>query len=306
MREQSLPAGRRVPRDTAHVVASPRTAKRLRGLARGLFMHVLLLSTSALLLLPLFWMMSTGLKTAGQEWTFPPKFLPDPVHWQNYLEAMAYLPVPFYRSVINTLIVTIGATLGTMMSCTLAAFSFARLRYRGRDFMFGLVLATMMLPGVVTLIPTFLIFKVLGWLDTFLPLIVPYWLGSSAFSIFLMRQFFMTIPPELDEAARIDGASSLSILWNVVLPLSGPVLTTVVIFQTLWRWNDFMEPMLYLSNMQNYTVALALRTFSNVHSPHINYMMALASLQVIPVIILFFFAQRYFVRGITLTGLSGR
>jgi multiple sugar transport system permease protein len=277
-----------------------------RSMLLGGLAHLVLLAGGITMLLPLLWMLSTALKPSGQEWSFPPVFLPQPPQWNNYVDAMETLTVPFSRAVLNTLIVTIGATLGTVVSSSLAAFSFARLRFKGRNTMFLLVISTMMLPSVVTLIPTFLIFRMLGWINTFLPLIIPYWFGSSAFSIFLLRQFFLTIPRELDEAARLDGASSLRILWTIILPLSVPALLTVMIFQVLWRWNDFLEPMIYLNSMPNYTIALALRAFQNAHSPRINYLMALSSLQVVPVIVLFFVAQKYFIRGISLTGVSGR
>jgi multiple sugar transport system permease protein len=256
--------------------------------------------------IPLLWLLSTAFKKSGQEWAFPPVWIPSPIWWRNYVEAMEVLPIPFYRYVLNTLTITVFGTLGTAISCSLAAFSFARLRFKGRNFMFGLVISTMMLPGVVTLIPTFLIFRTLGWLNTFLPLIVPAWFGSSAFSIFLLRQFFLTIPADLDESARIDGASSFRIYWNVILPLAKPALATVIVFQVLWRWNDFLQPMIYLDTMENYTIALALRTFQNIRSQRINYLMALSSIQIAPVMVLFFLAQKYFIQGITLTGMGGR
>jgi multiple sugar transport system permease protein len=283
-----------------------RNAARRRQLWQKTIAHLFLAIGSLIFLLPLLWMLSTAFKKTGQEWVFPPVWIPNPIWWRNYPEAMAVLPVPFYRYVLNTLIITLGSTAGTLFSASLAAFSFARLRFKGRDFLFILVLSTLMLPSAVTLIPTFLIFRTLGWLDTFLPLIVPSWLGSSAFSIFLLRQFFMTIPRELDEAARIDGASNFRIFWNIIIPLAQPALATVIIFQVLWRWNDFMEPLIYLNSMENYTIALALRTFQNIRSQRINYLMALSSLQILPVLVLFFSAQKYFIRGITLTGLSGR
>jgi ABC-type glycerol-3-phosphate transport system permease component len=164
----------------------------------------------------------------------------------------------------------------------------------------------MMLPSAVTLIPKFIIFRYLNWLDTFLPLIVPFWLGGTAFSIFLLRQFFMTIPRELDEAARMDGASSFQIFWWVVLPLSGPALATVVIFQIWSHWNDFIDPLIYINSSSKYTIALALRTFQNVRSQRVNYLMAMSVIQVLPIVILFLGAQKYFIRGIHLSGLSGR
>ena len=288
---------------------SPDSVRRKAAVRRAVLRtvsHLLLLGGSVVMIIPLLWLISTAFKKTGTEWAFPPVWIPRPIWWRNYLEAMDVLPVPFYRYVLNTLFITVSATLGTAVSCSLAAFSFARLRFRGRDLMFGLVISSMMLPGVVTLIPTFLIFRTLGWLNSFLPLIVPAWFGGSAFSIFLLRQFFLTIPRDLDEAARIDGASNFRIFWNVVLPLARPALATVLIFQVLWRWNEFMLPMIYLDGMEKYTIALALRAFQNVRSQRINYLMALSSLQIAPVMILFFLAQKYFIQGIALTGMGGR
>lgn len=295
---QLLPAGQAS-------ISANREQKNRRKFSR-LAAHGVLIVGAVAMLLPLLWMLSTAFKQSGQEWVFPPVWIPTPIYWRNYLEAMAVLPLPFYRYVLNTLIVTVGATAGTVFSASLAAFALSRLRFRGRDVMFTLVISTMLLPSIVTLIPNFVIFKTLGWLDTFLPLIVPSWFGASAFSIFLLRQFFMTIPRELDDAARVDGASSLQILWNVILPLAQPALATVIVFQVLWRWNDFLDPLIYLNTSENYTIALALRTFQNVRSQRINYLMALSTLQVVPVLVLFFLAQRYFIRGIALTGLGGK
>ena len=278
----------------------------VRRSAQRTIAHAVLILGSIVMLVPLAWLVSTALKKSGQEWVYPPVWIPNPIWWRNYIEAMNVLPVSFVRVVLNTLTITLLATTGTVFSCSLAAFSFARLRFKGRDFMFTLVISTMILPGAVTLIPQFLIFKTLGWLDSFLPLIVPFWFGSSAFSIFLLRQFFLTIPRELDEAARMDGASNLRIYWSIVMPLGKAALATVIIFQVLWRWNDFMEPMIYISGMEKYTIALALRAFQNVRSQRINYLMALSSIQIAPVMILFFLAQKYFIKGITMSGIAGR
>jgi ABC-type glycerol-3-phosphate transport system permease component len=268
--------------------------------------QLLLLLGAVAMSIPMVWMLSTSLKKSGTEWVFPPVWLPDPIWWRNYIEAMDALPIPFYIYFFNTFVITLGATVGTVITSSLAAFAFARLRFPLRNFMFLLVISTMMLPNAVTLIPRFLIFRYLGWLDTFLPLIVPYWLGGTAFSIFLLRQFFMGLPRELDEAARIDGASSLQIYLRVVLPLSGTALATVTIFQVWGHWNEFLDPLIYINSMENYTVALALRTFQNIRSQRVNYLMAASVLQVLPVVILFFSAQKYFIRGIQLSGLSGR
>lgn len=304
MRDPSLAAGQAMPRleETRRI----RSRWRIRAISLRAIGYAALTTGGVIMLLPWLWMLSTAFKQSGQEFVFPPAWIPNPIKWTNFGEAINFLPVPFVRTALNTLIITFGATAGTVFSASLAAFSFARLRFKGREFMFLLVISTMMLPGVVTLIPTFLIFRTLGWLDTFLPLIVPSWLGGSAFSIFLLRQFFLTIPRELDEAARMDGASNLRIFWNIILPLAQPALMTIIIFQVLWRWNDFLEPLIYLNTMTHYTIALALRVFQNDRSQRINYLMALSTLQTLPIVILFFFGQKYFIRGITLTGLSGR
>ncbi len=294
------------PQTGVHIKEARRPGATVLSLLVRLLGHAALMLVSFLMLLPMIWMLSTSLKVSGQEWMFPPQFIPNPIQWRNYIEFMSVLPVPFYRYVINTLTITVFATLGTVLSSSLAAFSFARLRFWGRDRVFFLVISTMMLPGVVTLVPTFLIFRNLNWLNTFLPLTVPYWLGGTAFSVFLMRQFFLSLPYELDEAARMDGASSFWIYYRIAMPLSGPVVASVVIFQVLDHWNAFMGPLIYLNSMHKYTLSLALRVFQNTRSQRMNYLMAASMVQVLPVIILFFVAQRYFIRGISVTGLAGR
>ncbi|NPV08554.1 MAG: carbohydrate ABC transporter permease [Anaerolineae bacterium] len=290
----------------ARAQARTRTVARARSLVGRAILHLVLIVASVAMMLPMLWMTSTSLKVSGQEWVFPPKWIPNPVAWRNYVEFMEVLAVPFYRYVINTLTITVFATLGTLLTSSLAAFAFARLRFWGRERVFFLVISTMMLPGVVTLVPTFLIFRYLGWLNTFLPLTVPYWLGGTAFSVFLLRQFFLSLPYELDEAARMDGASNFWIYYRIAIPLSGPALASVLIFQVLDHWNAFMGPLIYLNSMHKYTLALALRTFQNTRSQRVNYLMAASMIQVLPVIILFFIAQRYFIRGISVTGLAGR
>ncbi|MBI2940336.1 MAG: carbohydrate ABC transporter permease [Chloroflexi bacterium] len=256
------------------------------------------------MLAPFAWMVSTALKETGREFTFPPEFLPNPVVWRNYPEALTLMPFPLFLG--NTLTIAITAMAGVLLTSSMVAFGFARLHFPGRSFLFGLLLSTMMLPGIVTLIPQFILFKTLGWYDTFLPLIVPYWFGGGAVNVFLIRQFFMTIPLELDEAARIDGASNLTIYWRIMLPLSGPVLATVGVLGFLYMWNDFLHPLIYITSMEKRTLALGIVGFKGLYSTMWNLMMAASSVMVIPVIILFFAAQRYFVRGVVLTGLAGR
>ena len=273
-----------------------------------LVLHLVLIGVGITFLLPFVWLISTSLKQAGMEFANPPQWIPNPIVWSNYKEALA-ADVPFITFFKNTLIITICVTVGDVLVTSLSAYSFARLRWPGRNFLFVCTLATLMLPTIVTVIPTFLLMRHLGWIDTFLPLIVPAWAGVSwlggAFSIFLFRQFFMGIPRELDEAARVDGANPIRIWWSVIMPLSGPVLATVVIFDVLNSWNDFFNPLIYLTSQDNFTMALGLGQYVIGHSGTLyNLQMAAATVMTIPVILLFFVAQRYFIRGIVTTGLA--
>lgn len=274
-----------------------------RALRDGLW-YVVLSFFAVTLALPLVWLVSTSLKTGAQTFVMPPKWIPEPVVWQNYPQA--FQAVPFQRYFWNTLQVVIFATLGTLLTASMAAFAFARLRFRGRSLLFGLVLSTIMLPGIVTLIPTFIVFRYLKWINTFLPLIVPYWFGGGAFNIFLIRQFFMTLPYDLDEAARIDGASNFRIYWDVLLPLSKPVLTTVAVFSFIHHWNDFFLPLVYLQDTAKWTMAIGLQGFKDLYSTSWNLMMAASTAMILPLLALFFLAQHYFVSGIHLTGIAGR
>jgi multiple sugar transport system permease protein len=266
--------------------------------------HALLLGVSLVLLIPLAWLLSTSLKETGKEFEFPPRWMPDPVAWGNYREALTSLP--FHLFLRNTLLIELGTLAGTLVTASLVGFAFARLRYPGRDAWFMVLLSTMMLPGIVTLVPHYAIFKTLGWVDTLLPLIVPAWFGGSPFYVFLFRQFFLTIPLELDEAARVDGASSFWIYARILLPLSGPVIASVAIFSFVGHWNAFLEPLIYLNSTGNFTLALGLRLFRSQFTGDWNLMMAAATSMIVPMLVLFVCAQRYFTRGIVMTGLSGR
>ncbi|MCB0065036.1 MAG: carbohydrate ABC transporter permease [Caldilineaceae bacterium] len=254
--------------------------------------------------LPLIWLVSTAFKTGAQTFYMPPQWIPDPIVWQNFPDAFA--AVPFHRYFWNTMTVVFWATTGTLFTSTLTAFAFARLRFPGRGVLFGLVLSTIMLPSIVTLIPTFIVFRNLGWINTFLPLTVPFWLGGGPFNIFLCRQFFMTIPYELDEAARIDGASNFRIYWSIILPLSVPVLATVAIFSFINHWNDFFLPLIYLQKTDMWTMAIGLQGFRDLYSTSWNLMMAASTAMILPLLVLFFFAQRYFISGIHMSGIAGR
>ena len=293
-----------VSRESEHIHARSKRRKRTSTLIQAAIWYLIFGFFAVVLALPLAWLMSTSLKTGAQIFVMPPKWIPDPIVWQNYPDA--FRAVPFHRYFWNTIQVVIFSTLGTFLTASLTAFAFARLRFPGREPLFILVLSTLMLPSIVTLIPTFIVFRYLTWINTLKPLIVPFWLGGGAFYIFLMRQFFMTIPYELDEAARIDGASNFRIYWNILLPLSKPVLATVAIFSFIHHWNDFFLPLVYLQDPDKWTMAIGLQGFKDLYSTSWNLMMAASTAMIIPLLVLFFLAQRYFVSGIHLTGLTGR
>jgi multiple sugar transport system permease protein len=270
--------------------------------ARRVFAYAILCLSAGVFLLPLFWMLSSSLKPEWQVLANPPVWLPNPPRWENYREALTYLP--FGRYAINTLIISLGAIVGHVLSCTLVAYAFARLRAPGKNFMFLLVLSTLMLPYPVTMVPLFALFNALGWINTFLPLIVPAFFGN-AFYIFLLRQYFLTLPPELEDAARIDGANTLQVLWRVILPISAPALATVVIFTFQATWNDFLQPLIYLQDQSHYTLTLGLNFFRGSFQVNWAYLMAASLVVVLPVVIVFFLAQRLFIQGIAMTGMKG-
>jgi ABC-type glycerol-3-phosphate transport system permease component len=278
-----------------------------------LLAFLLLLSISILFVVPALWMLSTSLK-APQD-LMNANWIPARLEFRNYKDAFSFGDWP--RWTLNSLTISISGTIGMVLSTSLVGYSFARLRWPGRDWVFGLVLATMMLPNVVTMIPQFIVFSKLPaygfqgsevWVNTFLPLTVPAWLANSGFNVFLMRQFMRSIPMELSEAAKIDGASELRIWWSVAIPLSRPVLATIAIFTFQGAWQDFMGPLLYLQDESKYTLQLALRQFEHAAGgqPAWNQLMAVSLIVMLPVLIIFLVFQRYFMEGINLTGLGGR
>jgi multiple sugar transport system permease protein len=279
-------------------------AKRLRAAVTTVLWHVPMIVGAVALSVPLVWLLSTSLKLEGREFVVPPQWIPDPVVWSNYPIAMTTLPFGLY--LWNTLIVTVGTLTGTLLTGSMAAFAFARLRFPGRGILFILLLSTLMLPQAVTLIPKFITFRYLGWINTLNPLWIPWWFGGGAFNVFLLRQFLMTLPHELDEAARIDGASNWRIYWSVLMPLCRPALITVAIFSFIHSWNDFLEPLIYLHDAKLRTLALGLRGFQDLYATQWTLMMAASAVIIAPVLVLFFICQRYFIRGIHLTGLAGR
>ncbi|WP_127595361.1 carbohydrate ABC transporter permease [Paenibacillus lautus] len=264
--------------------------------------YVLLIVLSVLFLLPFVWLLSTSLKPEAEAITYPPSILPKQFDWKNYGEVFDL--VPFLKFYENTIIVTLLSVLGTILSSALVAYGFARINGKGRNFWFVMLLATMMLPSQVTMIPVYLIFARLGWINTFLPLIVPSFFGSAYF-IFMLRQFFRTIPKELDEAAIIDGCGSFRIFWNIMLPLSVPSLITVGILSFMGSWNDFFGPLIYLNDTAKFTLSLGIQTFKGQNTMLWGPMMAASTMVILPLIALFFFAQKYFVQGIATSGLKG-
>lgn len=265
--------------------------------------YVLILPGAAFFILPFLWMLSTALKEPQQIFVYPPQWIPDPLRWENFSEGwVKYLP--FTTFLINSLKISINAVIGNLFSCALPAYAFARLRARGKNLLFAAVLATMVLPTEVTIVPQYILFTNLGWNNTHWPLLVPPWLGWPFF-IFLLRQFFLTIPKDLDDAARIDGASSGQILWHIILPLSKPALATVAIFAFIGNWNNYLAPLIYLRDEELLTLAIGLNQFRGQFG-NIDYhlMMAVAVLVLIPVLVVFFVGQRWFVQGIALTGMK--
>lgn len=264
---------------------------------------MLLVVIAFFMLMPFVWLVTSSLKTQVNIFQYPPQFIPNPIMWENYPNALTAKPFGIYLK--NSLTIVALNVLAVVFSSSFCAYGFARLRFPGRDFWFGIVLATLFLPYAILIVPSFMIFSWLGWVDTLLPLTVPLFFGGGAFNIFLLRQFFRTIPEELADAARIDGASEFGIYWRIMLPLSKPALITVAIFQGLGAWNDLLGPLIYLRSNQNFTVAVGLAGFQSQLSNSWDLLMAAATAMTIPVIILFFLAQRYFIRGIVMTGLKG-
>lgn len=279
-------------------------ANRRRRLLRSVCVHAVLITASLMFLFPLAWMISTALKPLDQTMRMPPQWFPNPVLWANFLEAVRY--IPFFLYARNTLIIAVLGTLGTLVSSAFVAYGFSRIEWKGRDTVFVVLLATMMIPFPVTMVPLYAIFRELRWIGTFRPLWVPAWLGASAFNVFLLRQFFLSIPRDFSDAAFIDGCSELGILWRVIVPLSRPALAVVALFHFLYCWNDFLGPLLYLIDQDTFTLAVGLQFFqSRQGGTPWNLLMAASTLVVSPIIVLFFFAQRTFIQGITMTGLKG-
>ena len=312
---------------TEQTIASPNAApdgfwasKRRNEKITKIVVSVLLLIGAIVMMLPIAWMLSTSFKTRTDVFAVPPVWIPTPLHFENYPtswtlsgmyagEDWSFLGITFHgitftTYIVNTLTISILSCLGATLSSSLVAFAFARLRFPGRGPLFLLCLATMMVPAQVTMIPTFILFKNLGWYDTFYPLIVPAFLGGGAYNIFLMRQFFMSIPYEMDEAAKIDGCSNFGVYWRILLPLCKPALTTVAVFAFVYNWTDYLNPLIYLDSNSKKTLALGLKNFVSLYGQDYHLLMAASLLVSIPIAVIFLVGQRYFIQGIATTGLK--
>ena len=285
----------------AGAARSRRRSRRL--LAGSLVRHSVLIVLAATFVFPLVWMIDTSLKTLPQTVAYPPVWVPHPVEFSNYPQSLKSLPFGHYF--LNTLIYCLTTVVGVGISSSLVAYGFSRVEWPGRDKVFFVMVATLLLPFVVTLIPLFILFKHLGWVGSYKPLIVPTFFGSSVFSTFLLRQFFMTIPRTLSEAARVDGANEATIFFRIILPLAKPALATVAIFQFIYCWNDFLGPLIYINSSTLYSLSIGLNEFLGQHSTNWGWLMAASTTVTLPMMILFFLAQRTFIQGITLTGIKG-
>ena len=288
-------------------VSHTRGSLRQQMIQRTIILYVVMIGLGFIFMFPFFWTVSSSLKEPWELYTFPPTWFPAKLQWQNYARVLE--KVPFVLWMVNSVIVVVLSTVGSVLSASIVAYSFARFRYRGREVIFLITLATMMLPAQVTLIPQFVLFYKLGWINTLLPLWIPSWFGGGAFAIFLVRQFIMSLPRELDEAAIIDGASYPRIFWSILLPLCKPVLATVAVISFIAGWNDFVNPLIYLNSPDKFTLAVGLNYFKGVPEtsglPLEHLLMAASVMVILPVLVIFFAAQRYFVQGIVLSGIKG-
>jgi multiple sugar transport system permease protein len=294
--------------DTPTALAGARAADGVRYTARRRRIpwsqgvaHIVLALGGIAMIIPFLWMLSTSLKSDQQAYIFPPIWIPSPLVWANYRTVWEALP--FGRFMLNSAIVSIAVTLGQLLTCSMGAFAFARLRFPYREQLFVVYLATMMIPFQVTMIPVFILVKYMHWLDTYQGLIIP--MIFSAYGTFLLRQFFMTIPDELEDAAKIDGCSYFRIYWEIMLPLCKPALATLGIFVFMWSWNNFLWPLMIVNSLEMDTLPIGLSYFLGQYTIYWNLLMAGTTIALVPVLIAFFAAQRYFVEGITLTGLKG-
>lgn len=269
---------------------------------KNIFVFALLIAFALFFIIPFLWILSTSLKGDEQIFTIPPQWIPETLHWDNY--AKVFERIPFLLYIKNSVIITVTVIIGTVLSSSIVAYAFACLDWPGKNVLFVIVLASMMLPAQVIMIPVFVIFKELGWLNSFKPLTIPAFFGGGAFNIFLLRQFFLSIPKSLIDSARIDGCSEFRIYWNIVLPNAKPALATVAILTFMFSWNDFLGPLIYLSDQAKGTIALGLGMFVGQYVTEWSLLMAASMLMMLPVLIIFFVFQKYFIQGFVMSGLK--
>jgi len=262
--------------------------------------YVLLLLVSAWAAIPLVWAVTSSLKSLGEVYAFPPTLFGTELHWENYVEALTRLPV--LRFLGNSLWISAFGVVGAVLTSSMAGFALARLRFRGRGLCFALVIASMLVPGQVLLVPRYLLYDLLGWIDTYKPLIVPAWVGGGAFNVFLFRQFFLTISPELDDAARLDGASTWSIYWRVLLPVAKPATVTAALLSFVYHWQEFLDPLLYLSDFETFPISLGLRMYQSMAGTWANLLMATSLIALVPVFIVYLLCERHVMRGLGVVG----
>jgi multiple sugar transport system permease protein len=285
-------------------VSAPRRRRgRRRRVTRSVAKHVLLAVLSVTFIFPLFWMILTSVKPLPQAVTFPPVWVPHPLETSNYPQALS--AEPFASYFFHTLYYCVTTVIGVTISGSLVAYGFSRIKWPGRDKLFYLMVATMLLPFIVTLIPLFVLYKEIGWVGSYKPLIIPTFFGSSVFSTFLLRQFFMTIPQTLSDAARIDGANEFVIFSRIILPLAKPALATIALFQFIYAWNDFLGPLIYLDKSSLYPLSIGLSEFLGQYTTNWSWLMAASTVATLPMVALFFLTQKTFIQGIALTGTKG-
>lgn len=289
-------------KNTGDIVRIKQRKTSLKKGSQTAFIHLLLLGFSFIFMIPLFWSLSTSLKSLEQVFAIPPTWIPDPIKWSNYLRL--FIEAPFFRFIGNSVLLVVLNVIGQVVSVSMVAFGFGRLRFPGKNFLFILMLSTLMIPYYVTLIPTFVMYNYFGWINTYIPLVLPAFTGSS-YLIFLVRQFVLTIPLELDDAARIDGCSTFKLFWNIITPLLVPALTLVVVFTVVGTWNDFFGPLIYLSDTNKYPLSLGLVLLQGQRETDWPLLMAATLISVLPLLIIYFFAQKKLIGGIASVGLKG-
>lgn len=272
-------------------------------LLHKVFVYGTLVTCSLVVMMPFFWMITTSLKASGTEFTFPIEWLPNPPRWRNYPDGWTVMPFNLWA--FNSTRITVLAIVGSICSSAVVGFGFGRIRFPGRDALFLLVLATMMLPYPSVIVPLFLLFKQIGWINTILPITVPTFFGANAFFIFLLRQFFKTLPLDLDDAARVDGCNTLQVFLRISLPLIRPALGIIFVFAFMHNWNDFLGPLIFLSDNDKYTLALGLRFFQGQYRVEWALLMAVSLIILMPNLVLFFLAQKYYIQGIVVSGVKG-